>query len=111
MPIPQFHEIFVPLLRRSADGREHALASLRGPIADNFRLTDGERVQSLPSSTQSRFVNRLCCAKIHRERIDVAGRQTACSSPRASSRARPPTKSTRTTLSIVLVDALLSPAS
>jgi hypothetical protein len=31
MPIPQFHEIFLPLLRRSADGREWHLAALRGP--------------------------------------------------------------------------------
>jgi len=74
MPIPQFHEIFLPLLRRSADGREWTLAALRGPIADDFGLTDAERAELLPSGTQSRFVNRLCWAKIHLERAGLVTR-------------------------------------
>ncbi|MBM4022649.1 MAG: hypothetical protein FJ284_10510 [Planctomycetes bacterium] len=60
MPIPPFHEILLPLLRRSADGKDWTLAALRGPIADDFGLTDAERAELLPSGTQSRFVNRLC---------------------------------------------------
>jgi restriction endonuclease Mrr len=53
MPIPRFHEIFLPLLLRSAAGREWTLAALRGPVADDFGLTDAERVELLPSNTQS----------------------------------------------------------
>ncbi|NBO94001.1 MAG: restriction endonuclease, partial [Planctomycetia bacterium] len=71
MPLPQFHEIFLPLLRRAADGREWTLAALRGPIADDFGLTDAERAELLPSRTQTRFVNRLCWAKIHLERAGL----------------------------------------
>ena len=74
MPIPQFHEIFLPLLRRSGDGQEWTLAALRGPIADHFRLTDADRAELLPSGTQSRFVNRLCWAKIHLERAGLLAR-------------------------------------
>ena len=39
MPIRQFHEIFLPLLRGVADGNGWTLAALRGPIADDFGLT------------------------------------------------------------------------
>jgi len=74
MPIPQFHEIFLPLLRHSADGKEWTLAALRGPIADDFGLSDAERAELLPSGTQSRFVNRLCWAKIHLERAGLLTR-------------------------------------
>ena len=74
MPIPQFHEIFLPLLRRSADGREWTLAALREQIADDFGLTDAERAELLPSNTQTRFVNRLCWAKIHLERAGLLAR-------------------------------------
>ena len=74
MPIPPFHEIFVPLLRRSADGKDWTLAALRGPIADDFGLTDAERAELLPSNTQTRFVNRLCWAKIHLERAGLLAR-------------------------------------
>ena len=71
MHIPQFHEIFVPLLRRSADGREWTRAALRGPIADDFGLSDAELAELLPSNTQSRFFNCLCWAKIHLERAGL----------------------------------------
>ena len=74
MPIPPFHEILLPLLRRSADGKDWTLAALRGPIADDFGLTDAERVELLPSGTQTRFVNRLCWAKIHLERAGLVNR-------------------------------------
>jgi restriction system protein len=74
MPIPQFHEIILPLLRRVADGREWTLAALRGPIADDFGLTAAERAELLPSNTQSRFVNRPCWTKIHLERAGLLTR-------------------------------------
>jgi restriction system protein len=74
MPIPPFHEILLPLLSRSADGKDWTLAALRGPIADDFGLTDAERAELLPSGTQTRFVNRLCWAKIHLERAGLVNR-------------------------------------
>jgi restriction system protein len=74
MPIPQFHEICLPLLRRVADGNDWTLAALRGPVADDFGLTEAERAELLPSGTQSRFVNRLCWSKIHLERAGLLTR-------------------------------------
>ncbi len=74
MPIPPFHEMLLPLLRRSGDGREWPVAALRAPIADDFSLTAAERQELLPSNTQSRFVNRLCWAKIYLERAGLITR-------------------------------------
>lgn len=74
MPIPPFHEMLLPLLRRCADGNEWTIAALRGPIADDFALTDAERQELLPSGTQTRFVNRLCWAKIYLERAGLIAR-------------------------------------
>jgi restriction system protein len=73
MPIPPFPEMLLPLLRRSADGREWTVAALRGTIADDFSLT-AERQELLPSNTQFRFVNRLCWAKIYLERAGLITR-------------------------------------
>ena len=70
MPFPQTHEIFLPLLRCSAEGCDRTLAAFSGPIADHFCLTDADRTELLPSVAQSRFVNCLCSAKI---RLDRAG--------------------------------------
>ena len=46
--------------RSCVDGREWTLAALRGPIADDFGLTDAERQELHTSNTLSRFDNRLC---------------------------------------------------
>jgi len=72
MPIPAFHEILLPLLRRSADCKDWTLAALRGPIAEDFALTDAERAELLPSGT--RFANQPCGTTIHLERIDALTR-------------------------------------
>lgn len=74
MPIPQTHEIFLPPLRCSAEGRERTLAALRGPIVDHFRLTDADRTELIPSVAQSRFVNCLCWAQVHLERTGLISR-------------------------------------
>ena len=74
MPIAQTHEIFSLLLRCSAEGRERTRAALRGPIADHLCLTDADRAELPPSGAPSRFVNRLCSAKIHLERAGFLAR-------------------------------------
>ncbi len=43
MAMAQFHEIFLPVLRRSADGRERTIVVRHAPIADNVRLADRAR--------------------------------------------------------------------
>jgi hypothetical protein len=43
MVMARFHEIFVPLVRRSAGGRERTIAVPRAPSADDFSLAADER--------------------------------------------------------------------
>ena len=43
MIVAQFHEIFLPVLRRIADGRESTMAVRHAPIAGDFGLAEGER--------------------------------------------------------------------
>lgn len=74
MPISSFHEMLLPLLRRSADGRDRTVAVPRAPLADDFALADAERQELLPSNTQSRFVNRPSSAKIYLERAELITR-------------------------------------
>jgi restriction system protein len=74
MAVPPFQEILLPLLRHSANGKDWTLAALRSPIADEFELTEADRAELLPSGTQSRFVNRLCWAKIYLERAGLLSR-------------------------------------
>lgn len=71
MPIPPYHEMLLPLLCRSADGEEWAVAALRGPIANDFGPTDAERQELLPSKTQNWFVNRLRWGKIYRKQAGL----------------------------------------
>jgi restriction endonuclease Mrr len=47
MAMAQFHETFLPLLRRSADGRERMIVVRHAPLADDFGLADGERASIL----------------------------------------------------------------
>ena len=47
------------------------LANARTPLADQFGLTDGERVELLPSGQQARFNNRVAWAKIYLERAGL----------------------------------------
>jgi len=55
MSIPQFHEIFLPLLSRSAAGRKWPLAALRSPIVDEFGLSDAGRARRLGSTTPNNY--------------------------------------------------------
>ena len=63
MPVPDFQSIMLPLLRLSADGREHSLSEARENLAKEFRLTEVELSEPLPSGRQSRFSNRVAWAK------------------------------------------------
>jgi len=71
VPIPDFQTLMLPLLKFAADGAEHSLAESRGPLAEQFGLTDEERKELLPSSQQPRFTNRVSWAKIYLERAKL----------------------------------------
>jgi len=63
--VPDFQSLMLPLLRISADGQEHRLAEARGVLASEFKLSDADREELLPSGRQSKFANRVAWAKVY----------------------------------------------
>jgi restriction system protein len=65
MAVPDFQSLMLPLLRIAVDGKEHSLAEAREVLAKEFKLSDAEREELLPSGRQSRFANRVAWAKVY----------------------------------------------
>ena len=63
MGVPDFQSLMLPLLRMAADGREHSLADARDVLASDFKLSDAELQELLPSGRQPKFANRVAWAK------------------------------------------------
>lgn len=65
MAIPDFQTVMLPLLIHLRDGQEHANQETLTALAEQFRLTEEERAQLLPSGQQPIFTNRVAWAKSH----------------------------------------------
>ena len=63
MPIPDFQTLMLPLLRFAADGKEHTMQEAREVLAREFKLSEKELHELLPSGKQSIFTNRVAWAK------------------------------------------------
>jgi len=65
MAIPDFQSLMLPLMRYCADGKEHEMSETTNALADQFKVTEGERKALLPSGVQKVFPNRVAWAKAH----------------------------------------------
>ena len=65
MPIPDYQSFMLPLLKWSADGKEHRLRDAYEVIADQSELSSDERRQLLPSGSQHVYKNRIQWAKVY----------------------------------------------
>jgi restriction system protein len=63
MPVPDFQSLMLPLLRLAADGHVHSLAEARDALATQFKLSDTDLQELLPSGRQQKFANRVAWAK------------------------------------------------
>lgn len=63
MAVPDFQSLMMPLLRVARDGQGHSLAEARDVLAAEFKLSDTDREEPLPSGRQSKFSNRVAWAK------------------------------------------------
>lgn len=63
MAIPAFQSCMLPLLRFAADGQEHQLKVAVEHLAREFKLTEQELNEFLPSGQQPVFINRLGWAR------------------------------------------------
>lgn len=59
MPIPDYQTMMLPTLRLLGDNKEHRTSDLIGILSTEFKLTQAELEEMLPSGTQPRFANRL----------------------------------------------------
>jgi restriction system protein len=71
MAVPDFQSLMLPLLRLAGDGKEHSLADARERLGAEFKLTEAEREELLPSGRQSRFGNRVAWAKVYLEQAGI----------------------------------------
>ncbi len=65
MAIPDYQSVMLPLLRLVSDGNEHTLREAVETLAEQFKLTEGERKELLPSGSQFTFANRVGWARTY----------------------------------------------
>jgi restriction system protein len=65
MPIPDYQRAMLPLLRAVADGREYKFNDLVETLSDQFKLTEEERNELLPSGQTFLFGNRIGWARTY----------------------------------------------
>ncbi len=65
MSIPDYQSLMLPMLKLLADGRERSLADVIAQLEDQFRLTEEERKQLLPSGQKLTFHDRASWARTY----------------------------------------------
>jgi restriction system protein len=65
MTIPDYQTIMLPLLRFLGDGEVHSKREAVDYLAEEFKLTDEERKELLPSGKQPLFSNRVGWARTY----------------------------------------------
>lgn len=65
MAIPDYQTLMLPLLKLTGDKKEYSLVQAIDILADQFKLTDEERRELLPSGQQAIFMNRVGWARTY----------------------------------------------
>lgn len=73
MLIPDYQAIMLPLLRFASDGKEHTLREALDALAVQFKLTEQEIKQLLPSGNQETFLNRVGWARSYMGKAGLRG--------------------------------------
>ncbi len=69
--IPKYEEIMLPLLKYLSDGQEHGLSETHDTLARQFKLTDQELREFLPSGKQTIFRNRVGWARTYMKKAGL----------------------------------------
>jgi restriction system protein len=65
MPVPDYQQFFLPILRFAGDGQEHSQSQAVEAVVKHFNLTEEDRNELLPSGTQFKVNNRASWARFH----------------------------------------------
>ena len=71
MAIPDYQSVMLPLLRYAADEQEHSVREAIEALADQFRLTEKDRKELLPSGWQATFDNRVGWARTYMKKAGL----------------------------------------
>jgi restriction system protein len=71
MSIPDYQTLMLPLLKEVSDGREHSFPSIVDALAAEFKLTEYERRELLPSGGQFVFNNRVGWARTYMKKAGL----------------------------------------
>ena len=71
MAIPDYQSIMLPLLKYSSDKKEHSVHEAVDVLAEQFKLTNEERKELLPSGQQEIFVNRVGWARTYMKKAGL----------------------------------------
>jgi restriction system protein len=71
MAIPDYQTIMLPLLKFSADQKEHSVHEAVKYLANEFNLSDDDRKEMLPSGQQEVFLNRVGWARTYMKKAGL----------------------------------------
>ena len=77
MPVPDYQSLMLPFLKTLRDTREHTFGDIADTLAKEFRLTEAEKKEILPSGIQTRFDNRVGWVRTYLKKaglLESAGR-------------------------------------
>ena len=69
--IPDYQSLMLPLLEKLADKREHVFRDLVEELAVDFKVSEDERKELLPSGTQRIFDNRVGWARTYLKKAEL----------------------------------------
>jgi len=65
MTIPDYQTLMLPVLKIAGNGKEHRISEVVSQLAQDYKLTEGELEELLPSGKQTVFGNRVHWAKTY----------------------------------------------
>lgn len=69
--IPDYQTVMLPILKITADDKEHSFREVVEILANEYNLSEEERKELLPSGTQSIFDNRIGWAKTYLKKAEL----------------------------------------
>jgi len=69
--IPDYQALMLPMLKYLADGDEHSLRDMRTHLASACKLSESEKMELLPSGSDTTFNNRVRWARLYQEKAGL----------------------------------------
>ncbi len=71
MAVPDFQSLMLPLLKLAGDGAEHDTNEAIEKLAQQFKLSENDRLDLLPSGKQRKFDNRISWTKTYLQKANL----------------------------------------